>query len=190
MRNRVHPKYPYHRRSTNQYRGSERAIRCPVGRPFMPESVTCQSCVRQGVVCLQSLGKKEKAERPIVTTASGRVLVTTLYLHGLNHWHGRPLHVYLKQRRAWEKVLAGTWGLWGMQAKDPGRRFLMVRRFVGSPRGMIRDRDNLIGCLKPVKDVLVKQGVFVDDEDCYLEFDIRQEVDKENPRVEIEIWHL
>lgn len=139
-------------------------------------------------MCLQSQGIKEKVERQVVTSSSGRVLTTTQYLYGLNHWHGRPLHVYLEQRRAWENVLDGTWAPWGRQAKEGGKRFLVVRRFVADSRKLIKDRDNLVGCLKPLKDILVKQQVFTDDQDCYLEFDIKQEIDKENPRVEIEVW--
>lgn len=166
------------------------AIVCPGRRTFNPAHVTCLSCQMQGVVCLQAQGKKRKVEKQIITTTSGRVLITTQYLYGLNHWHGRPINVYLEQRRAWEKVLSGTWALWGLQDKAKDRRFLMVRRYVPTSRCLIRDRDNLVGGLKPLKDVLVKERVFTDDADCYLEFDVKQEIDKENPRIEIEVWTL
>ncbi|WP_224962822.1 hypothetical protein [Geomonas subterranea] len=129
-------------------------------------------------------------ERPIITSFSGRVLTTTQYLYGLNHWHGRPINVYLEQRRLWQKVLAGSWALWGIQEKVGGRRFLMVRRFVADSRKLIKDKDNLIGSLKPLKDILVKERVFIDDADSYLDFDIKQEIDKENPRVEIEVTQV
>ncbi|TSK07741.1 MAG: hypothetical protein FPO08_00035 [Geobacter sp.] len=126
----------------------------------------------------------------VTTSTSGQVLITTQYLYGLNHWHGRPINVYLEQRRLWQKVLAGSWALWGIQAKVGGRRFLMVRRFVADSRKLIKDRDNLVGSIKPLKDILVKERVFIDDADCYLEFDIKQQIDKENPRVEIEVTQL
>jgi len=166
------------------------AVQCPVGRLHRADNVTCQSCIRQGVVCLQAEGKKTKVERQILTTTSGCVLITTQYLYGMNHWHGRPLYVYLEQRRAWEKVLAGTWALWGVQEKEGGKRFLMVRRFVANSRCLVKDKDNLIGAMKPLKDILVTQRVFKDDQDCFLDFDIKQEIDKENPRVELEVWAL
>ena len=41
-----------------------------------------------------------------------------------------------------------------------------------------------------MKDVLVRQRVFVDDEDAFVDFDVKQEIHKENPRVEIEVWSL
>ncbi len=80
--------------------------------------------------------------------------------------------------------------MWGIQEKVGGRRFLMVRRFVADSRKLIKDKDNLIGSLKPLKDILVKERVFIDDADSYLDFDIKQEIDKENPRVEIEVTQV
>jgi len=82
-------------------------------------------------------------------------------------------------------VLAGTWALWGKQEKVGEKRLLLVRRYVASPRCLVKDCDNLVGALKPLKDVLVDQRVFFDDEDKYLNFEIEQEVDRINPRVEI-----
>jgi len=160
---------------------------CPVGLSFSDQNVTCRSCVKQGVVCKQSKQKVSVHDVPVKTSHSGQVLTTTRYLNGLNFWHGRPPFVYLQERRAWELILAGTWALWGKQKKEEGKRLLLVRRFVVAPRCLIKDHDNLVGGIKPVKDMLVRQGVFIDDADKYLEFDIQQEVDSVDPRVEIEI---
>lgn len=55
--------------------------------------------------------------------------------------------------------------------------------------GLIRDEDNRIGSLKPMKDVLTRMGVFVDDSDEFLDFTIEQGVDP-RPRVEITVEDL
>ena len=60
---------------------------------------------------------------PVVTITSRRVLITTQYLYGLNHWHGRPINVYLEQRRAWEKVFSGTWAVWGVSLRRAAEDF-------------------------------------------------------------------
>ena len=52
---------------------------------------------------------------------------------------------------------------------------------------MVKDRDNLIGGIKLVKDLLVESGVLLDDTDELCAFDVVQHIDRENPRVEIEV---
>lgn len=155
---------------------------CPVGRSFDSAHVTCRSCSRQGVVC--SKPKKAKPADGIRTWHSGRVLVTTAYLDSLNAWHGRPRYVYTRIRKKWEAVLSGTVHLWG---RPNGKRQLLVRRFVSSSRQLIADRDNLVGALKPLKDSLVRFGILADDTDADVEFSVEQEIDRGNPRVEIEV---
>jgi hypothetical protein len=149
-----------------------------VGLIFRPTNITCKSCIKQGIVCLNSQGKIKDPEKPVCTSHLGRILTTTQYLEGMNHWHGRPRYVYAAQKGIWRKVLAGTWALWGKQEKVGEKRLLLVRLYVASPRCLIKDCDNLVGAL---------QRVFFNDEDKYLKFLIEQEVDRINPRVEIEV---
>jgi Holliday junction resolvase RusA-like endonuclease len=52
---------------------------------------------------------------------------------------------------------------------------------------LIADRDNLVGALKPLKDTLVRFGILTDDTDADVEFSVEQEIDRGNPRVEIEV---
>jgi hypothetical protein len=93
--------------------------------------------------------------------------------------------VYLAERRKWEMILAGTWALWGVHKE--GKRVLLVRRFVQDQRGIILDADNRTASIKPLKDTLVKFGVLRNDTDDDVEFSVEQEIDKNNPRVEIEV---
>lgn len=102
----------------------------------------------------------------------------------MNHWHGRPAYAYQSYKREWRKVLAGTWALWGTAT---GKRTLIVTRYVASQGHMIVDSDNRIGAIKPVKDLLVEMGVLTDDTDADVSFEVRQFIDKSNPRTEIEI---
>ena len=155
---------------------------CPVGRAHDERHPTCRSCQRQGIVCAKP--KKAKVADLVRTWHSGRILFTTAYLDSLNAWHGRPRYEYTKIRKKWEAVLFGSIHLWG---GGGGRRVLLVRRYVSSPRQLIKDRDNLVGSIKPVKDVLVRFRVLVDDTDADVEFDVQQFVDRENPRTEIEV---
>lgn len=112
--------------------------------------------------------------------------MTTAYMPSSNHWHGRPRHVYLAERKKWEMILSGTWALWGVQS-SAGKRVLTVRRFVHDQRGLIADGDNRSAAIKPLKDTLVKFGVLRNDTDDDVMFTVEQEIDKNNPRVEIEI---
>lgn len=114
----------------------------------------------------------------------GAVFSTTKPLHSMNHWHGRPRHIYLQYKNEWRKVLAGTWALWG---KATGKRTLIVTRYVASQGHLIKDDDNRIGAIKPVKDLLVDMGVLIDDTSEHVVFDVRQLIDRENPRTEIEV---
>jgi hypothetical protein len=102
----------------------------------------------------------------------------------MNHWHGRPRHVYLNYKKEWERVLTGTWALWGRAA---GKRRLIVTRYVASEGHLVADRDNLVGAIKPLKDLLVKSGVLRDDTDNDVEFEVQQFIDRVNPRTEIEV---
>ena len=115
----------------------------------------------------------------------GKTLVTTAYLNSINHWHGRPRGVYLAERKKWEAILRGTWALWGLAGDE--KRILAVRRFVQAEKNLIKDRDNLVGAIKPVKDALVRVGVLKDDTDAHVTFSIEQFVDAKNARIEIEI---
>lgn len=74
--------------------------------------------------------------------------------------------------------------VWG-EGKE--HRYLNVKRYVANSQSLIKDRDNLIGGLKPIKDVLTRMKIFVDDCDKWLTFDIVQGVDASNLRIEIEV---
>jgi len=117
------------------------------------------------------------------TWHEGTTLITTQYLSSLNAWNNKPRYHYTAERKAWEAVLAGTVFLWG---RAKGKRILTVRRLVKNRNGLIKDRDNLVGSLKPIKDILTRMGVFVDDSDEFLTFSIEQAVSK-NPRVELTV---
>lgn len=158
---------------------------CPFGRTYEPDHVTCRSCERQQGPC-RAKPKKRPQEANVRTWHEGMTLITTQPLASLNAWNNKPRYHYLQQRKAWEKVLAGTVFLWG-RAKS--KRRLSVRRLVEGKNWLIKDRDNLIGGLKPLKDVLTRMGVFVDDSDEFLEFEISQGVDPK-PRVEITVEDL
>ena len=64
---------------------------------------------------------------------------------------------------------------------------MIITRFVKDHRCILKDRDNRDAAAKPVKDVLVRIGVLVDDTDELLEYEVRQEIDRDNPRTEITI---
>lgn len=156
---------------------------CPFGRAYDPNHVTCRSCEQQQGPCPCKPSRKRRAPAPVRTWHEGKTLLTTQPLASLNAWNNKPRYHYLKQRKAWEKTLAGTVFLWG---RAQGKRRLTVKRIVQGRNGLIKDRDNLVGGLKPIKDVLTRMGVFVDDSDEYLTFEIIQGVDKA-PRVEITV---
>ena len=156
---------------------------CAGNRVFDQNHPTCRSCVKQLGPCVQQQKKKRRDTSDVTSWYRGGIFVTTQSLYSMNHWHGRPRHIYTAYRREWEKVLTGTWALWG---KAAGKRHLQVHRFVASEGHMVKDRDNLIGALKPVKDVLVKIGVLLDDTDELCSFDIQQHIERQ-ARVEIEV---
>jgi hypothetical protein len=107
-------------------------------------------------------GKKGRGvTESIVTQHVGMTLSTNCYLYSPNHWHGRPLAVYLEQKRKWRQVLDGTWALWGKQGM--ARRQVVVIRQVTTEEHLIMDDDNLRFCLKPLLDNLKHQGVIKDD---------------------------
>jgi Holliday junction resolvase RusA-like endonuclease len=95
--------------------------------------------------------------------------------------------VYLGERRKWDHVFRGTLFLWGAQGE--GRRVVEVRRFVAASRHLVKDRDNLVGGIKPLKDCLVRAGVLRDDRDVDVVFSVVQSVDAVNPRVEVEVYN-
>ena len=122
--------------------------------------------------------------KPVRTWFEEKEFCTTKYLYSLNHWHGRPLAVYLDYKKQWRKVLTGSVFLWG---RAKGKRFLSVRRIVRSANHLIKDRDNLEGAVKPIKDLLVSEGVLLEDEDSHVRFEISQEVGKvEHVRIFVE----
>lgn len=163
--------------------GNKANFSCQVGRWFDASHPTCVSCVKQLGPCGRKV-KKSRGPVPVRIWYHGAVFVCTKYLYSLNYWHGKARHVYSRYRKEWETVLAGTWALWG---KADGKRSLLVRRYVAYEKDLVCDRDNLVGALKPVKDVLVRSGVLLDDTDELVEFDIQQAIDRGNPRVEIEV---
>lgn len=155
-------------------------IRCPVGRPFDLAHATCRSCT---ISCRERTGKKHRPPAlPIQTCVVGNRLITTLYLSSLNAWNNRPRYLYTNERKKWERVLRGAEHIWG---RATGKRTLLILRLVPSRKHLLSDFDNLIGSTKPVKDVLTRSGVLLDDSDDLLEFEVRQDVDRDNPRTEI-----
>lgn len=155
---------------------------CPFGRTYSASHATCRSCEVQQGPC-KAKPKKRAQAVTVRTWHEGMALITTQYLASLNAWNNKPRYHYTAERKAWEAVLSGTVFLWG---KAKGKRRLTVKRLVKNRSGLIKDRDNLIGALKPMKDILTRMGVFVDDSDEFLFFSIEQGVDK-NPRVEITV---
>jgi hypothetical protein len=157
-------------------------VSCPVGRPFNLAHATCKSCP---IECRERNGKKpvEPKERQNISVhVVGNRLITTLYLDSLNAWNNKPRYLYTNIRNRWQKVLHNAVYIWG---RPEGKRVLQVRRLVRDKRCLILDRDNLIGSLKPVKDVLTRCQVLIDDSDEFLDFTVEQDVDAENPRTEI-----
>jgi len=150
----------------------EKAIKaagCPVGREHDANHPTCRSCP---IDCSKA-GRRGAAEI-VTTTFKGKQLCTTAYLYSPNSWHGRPLHVYLAQKRKWRLVFEGTWALWGRQTIM--RRRITVVRQVTSEDSFISDDDNLRFCLKPLLDNLKAQGVIVDDARQYIDEPIISQV--------------
>lgn len=72
--------------------------------------------------------------------------------------------------------------IWG---PAEGKRFLQIKRLVRDKRHLIMDRDNLVASAKPLKDVLTRNRVLIDDSDEYLEFTVDQSIDADNPRTEV-----
>lgn len=155
---------------------------CPVGRNFNPDHATCRSCPLDCRERHTTRPSSQKPVEPVRVAVIGNKLVTNQYLSSLNAWNNKPRYLYSKEKKKWEKVLAGAVYIWGLAE---GKRALTVMRFVESRRNLIKDFDNRVGALKPVKDVLVATGVLVDDSDEYLEFTVDQDVDPGNPRTEI-----
>ncbi len=154
---------------------------CLRGYNYDARHATCLSCVRQLGHC--------KAKTPRRTVAidhqwwtSGDILVTTKPLLSMNSWHGKKPHVYLSYKREWSKILTGTWALWG---KATGKRELKVRSYVRHEGHLIKDADNRIGAIKPLKDILVSNGVLLDDTDKLVTFTVEQFVGE--PRTELEV---
>ena len=158
---------------------------CPFGRSLDSSHASCISCQRQALAVCQK-PKREKTAALVRTWNEGRLLVTTAYLFSSNHWHGRPRGVYLAERRKWDSVFTGTWALWGKQGVE--KRRVLVRRYVESKAGLIKDQDNRSGAMKPVLDALRRRGVLRDDTEADVSFDIQQEVVPfGSGRVEVEV---
>lgn len=154
---------------------------CPVGRKHDKSHPTCRSCP----IDCTAARRKGTVEEYVRTWHEGKVLCTTAYLYSANHWHGRPIHVYLKQKKKWRDILAGTWALWGKQGQ--GMRRIVVTRQVVAPEHIIADDDNLRFALKPLLDSLKLHGVIKDDAREYiLEPEITQEVG-DTPLVTMEV---
>ena len=145
-------------RSTKKKASAPKTLGCPVGRVLNRNHPTCP------IDCSGGKGKGKKAgssEEIINTRHEGKTIITTAYLYSPNHWHGRPLAVYLAEKRKWKQVLDGTWALWGRQGAE--RRQVVVTRQVTQEEHLINDDDNLRFCLKPLHDVLKHYGVIKDD---------------------------
>lgn len=162
-------------------KNSVHSISCPVGRQFDALHATCKSCP---IECRERHGKKtvQRKREQICVHIIGNCLITTKYLDSLNAWNNQPRYKYMNIRKTWERVLSNAFYIWG---KPVGKRLLQVKRIVKNRRHLILDRDNLVGSAKPLKDVLVRNGVLIDDSDEYLEFTVNQEVDPDNPRTEV-----
>lgn len=157
---------------------------CKVGRSFDPAHVSCISCVKQLGACAEGKKTRRVTEAPRFWTRGDILVCVNMPLRSMNHWHGRPRYVYQSYKAEWRKILAGTWALWG---KATGKRHLVITRYVASEGHLIKDADNRVGAAKPVKDLLVENGVLLDDTDNDVSFEVLQFIDKANPRTTIEI---
>jgi len=148
--------------------------RCPRDK-YDQQHPTCRSCEAKTGPCTKGRKRRAKAHDVTVKTwHEGTTLHTTLFVHGLNRWNNKERSNYRAVRKAWSQVLAGTVFLWG---KGTGKRLLTVHRIVTSKAHLIKDDDNLQGCLKPIKDVLQRQEkVLIEDSREFLQTDIIQTV--------------
>ncbi len=151
---------------------------------FDPQHPVCASCERQRGPCRRKKAKGYKA--PVRTWPEGKTLVTSFLAPGLNAWNNKPRLHYLKVRKQWEAILTGTVFLWG---KAQGKRRLTLKRVVTSRAHLIKDDDNLEGALKPIKDVLTREKVLIDDSPEYLERNITQTLGPEQ-RTELTLEDL
>ena len=131
---------------------------CPVGRPLNRAHPTCKTCP---IDCSAGKGKRKGAEETINTWYAGKALTTSAYLYSPNHWHGRPLAVYMAEKKKRKQVLDGIWALWGKQGAE--RRQVVVTRQVTTEEHLIMDDDNLRFGLKPLLDNLKFYGIVIDD---------------------------
>lgn len=157
---------------------------CPVGRTFDPLHATCGSCP---VDCHKGGTKRTRKtggrSETVNTAFNGRTLVTTARIEGLNKWNNKDRHAYLMERQKWKRILnCGAVYVWGI-AK--GRRRVTVTRYVANRTGLIRDADNLASCLKPVKDVMTRMQLLIDDSMEFMDSDVFQQIDSSFPRTEI-----
>ena len=149
---------------------------CPFGRTYNEDHPVCKSCQGQLGPCKMKPKKRPKVDQ-IKTWHDGNQLITTKYLYSMNHWHGRPRHVYQRYKAEWREVLLGTWALWG---KGKGKRRLRIKRIVTRKNQLIQDSlDNLNGSTKPIKDLLEENGVLINDNDQLLDAAINQELGRE-----------
>jgi hypothetical protein len=172
-------------RATRKKASVPKTFGCPVGRPLNRAHATCKTCP---IDCSGWKGKGKKAcssEEIVNTRHEGKTIVTTAYLYSPNHWHGRPLAVYMAEKRKWRQFLDGTWALWGRQGTE--RRQVVVTRQVTQEEHLINDDDNLWFSLKPVLDCLKHYGVIVDDAREYIaETEITQTiVDRQLVTIEV-----
>ena len=68
-----------------------------------------------------------------------------------------------------EKLLTGMEFVWG---QGKAHRLLNVKRDVADSHSLIKNRDNLVGGFKPIKEVLARMSMFINDSDEWLTFDI------------------
>lgn len=169
---------------------------CPFGREEDQTHPTCKSCAAQDIPCPSSGAGvsrlRKQAHAPQLTyplERDGRkVLMSTAEVVSPNTWVNKrfAMRIYAGERKKWERALSGAVYFFGPH--DNRKRELIVRRIVNDRRRFLPDKTNREGAMKPLEDALVKLGVLRDDRDKWLfRHDLIQEVDKANPRTEIEV---
>ena len=143
---------------------------CPFGRIFDPSHRTCRSHVRQVGSCKVPAKKKTRGRYsggPFIREGR-RGWSSTYDLQSLNKHMQQSGgdSIYRGIKRTWGMVLANAAYHFGLA--DGRRRRVAIVRYIPS-RAWSYDEDNLWGACKPVVDVLVKQGILVDDSQKWLE---------------------
>lgn len=160
---------------------------CHIGRDaFNDENPVCKSCIRQGVQSCQPKGRKKKASAvsagPIPLKAVKGWLITGLDLKSANRFTNvkNGDRIYRGYKAELSKCFRGA-DLHLGQAAGRKRR-LVVKRYVSSSSHFF-DEDNLYSSIKPMADILVSLGCFVDDKRQWMEREFVETVGEK--RIEI-----